>query len=622
MSNRLEARKLTLPTVPSLYAGEALYSWIGRLIRRNALGPWAQSINACLGGVGGTLVVDLPTGLGVLHEAVGSSVGMAAPSEWLDRTTLYPFHRPFISLHRDAAIRTWMLDGGAGSAVKTTLGRVANGFGASTMLRYCRACAERDSRVVGEPYWHLSWFIPEVTHCSVHNELLVVQREGHRPSNPYEPVRVDNSKRARKGSGVGSEASLRYSRLADSLLQRQPASIDQAHLALTYWSRARELGYVTAGGSFRLKRLSRDIRSYHDNFSGFASAARLLRKQSDTLPWLESIIHRPHRAVHPTCHLLLIDFLFQSIESWRDALNRKPIIAGDKLEMDEVLHEQAPSPAVLDTSISCREASRRSGLDVSTIVSARLEQGLPVGLRPHRQTVLKHAEIIKSLGNGKALQATAAEHGVSLATVCRILRRTAGLQKARTDYQTNQRRLTARRAWEDALVSAASFSSCRALAPAAYAWLRRHDRTWLDEHQPRVSSAPPTALPGRVCWPARDVEISRAIRQLVSAHFADGKKRVSLYGVLRMLRIEAMMTRNWWRLPQSYDALIDCTQSVRDFQAQRLAAAAERLIASDQTVGISRLMREARIRSTDHAFAARWHDAWQKRQACYYGRPT
>ena len=55
-----------------------------------------------------------------------------------------------------------------------------------------------------------------------------------------------------------------------------------------------------------------------------------------------------------------------------------------------------------------------------------------------------------------------------------------------------------------------------ALDPAAYAWLCRYDRAWLDEHKPdRIAIKTELGAP-RILWDARDealsLEVSRAVK--------------------------------------------------------------------------------------------------------------
>jgi hypothetical protein len=60
-----------------------------------------------------------------------------------------------------------------------------------------------------------------------------------------------------------------------------------------------------------------------------------------------------------------------------------------------------------------------------------------------------------------------------------------------------------RRSWEHALTIAKRTQAARQLVPADYAWLRRHDRAWLDESLPARSSKPHSCV-RRVDWTARE----------------------------------------------------------------------------------------------------------------------
>jgi len=43
--------------------------------------------------------------------------------------------------------------------------------------------------------------------------------------------------------------------------------------------------------------------------------------------WLQDLIQRPERASHPICHLLLIGYLFETLDNFSDCLRRQEISA-------------------------------------------------------------------------------------------------------------------------------------------------------------------------------------------------------------------------------------------------------------------------------------------------------
>ncbi|MDP3922683.1 MAG: TniQ family protein [Hydrogenophaga sp.] len=153
-----------LVVAPSPWPDEVLYSWVGTLIRRNALSinQWASRL--LLGGKMRTLSMDLPTGLAHLNEVLGPFSGITSASDLIDRTTLYPYHRPFVDASRDSIITNVMLRSDLpGSGLKTLLGRVANRFGAHTRLRFCPVCVATDIERFGEGYLPS----PDVNRCAL-----------------------------------------------------------------------------------------------------------------------------------------------------------------------------------------------------------------------------------------------------------------------------------------------------------------------------------------------------------------------------------------------------------------------------------------------------------------------
>lgn len=604
-----------LVVAPSPRPDEVLYSWVGTLIRRNALSPNQWASRLLLGGKMRTLSMDLPTGLAHLNEVLGPFSGITSASDLIDRTTLYPYHRPFIDKHRDSIITSRMLRSHApGSGLKTLLGRVANRFGAHTKLRFCPVCAATDIERFGEAYWRRAWLLPEAFHCTAHAIPLIVQHAGTRPSNPFEVMPVDPANASDASTIPGNGLPLRLSVLSVDLLEANLPPIGPQKLVSAYKRQAERSGYVTSSGSVRLRRLVADIRNRFDDFNGFEHRDRLLSPPTAPMSWVATIFRRPDRAVHPLCHLVLIDHLFGSIAAWQEALER-PLLDDPHRQQPtgSPSHAYIPAPEIQDPSLSCREAARRAGLSTNTVVSLRHELGMQVALRPHSSTQAVKDDVLRNLAEGRSLSEVAAASQVSVATVSRMLRRFPMTQQARARAFAQSRQTGARNAWLDAMRHASGVKSARMRAPGAYAWLRRHDRAWLESQRPGLPQVDKTSHGHtRVNWENRDLEISLDLYKLVeSKNLLPPTHRRSPYRLLRMLNVQTMVVRNWMNMPRTFDALIVCAESISEWHERRLRCAAEALWSQNQPIRLERLMREARINRSYSGFAQQWLERWR-----------
>lgn len=606
---------MTIGTVLSLRDDEILYSWLGRMFRRNSFAPTRAAVNMFLGGRYRTLCVDLPTGLGHLQTVLGHASPLSPPNSWIDRATLYPYHRPFLTPERDRIICEIMLNASnAGGAQKALMGRLANRFGAATSLRYCPLCIRTDAVRLGEPHWRRSWLLPGVTRCPTHGIALVELVPATRPSNPFES-RQPPSHPPVISCIPCAEGSLdwMFSKLSAELLQSNLPALHRDVLTTTYRRRALKLGYGCSTGRVRVSKVAQAVREHYRDFEGFAHRNRLIQTQAKPLGWLHTIFNKPDRAVHPIAHLMLIGHLFGSISAWRDALDADGAQASIRpAGLQSPTRRICPAgPELLDSSLSCRAAAAALGVNTATVVAYRRECGMQVTPRNHKTTRMVEGQIFDDLVAGLPLAEVAGNSDVSMATVCRILRSNAEAQARRqaSIHQANERK--AKDEWRAAVRGAESITAARRIAPAAYIWLYRNDRAWITDQsnfEPATVRKPISSA--RVDWPTRDLNLSTLVFNLQSVEAEQGAtERLSAYRILRILGIQTMMIRNRHRLPLTYDALVACIETESMWRDRRLATAAVQLAALGLPLTTVRLSKAANINWTYRRWVAAWLDA-------------
>lgn len=613
-STSVAAPPLIIGTTLPLRDDEILYSWIGSMSRRNSFAPANVAVNMLLGGRCRTLSVDLPTGLEHLQATLADFSPFPDAQGWIDRATLYPYHRPFLTKERDQVISNSMLRATReGGAQKALMGRLANGFGAATPLRYCPLCVCADTARHSEPYWRRSWLLPGVQLCATHGVELVEFASGTRPSNPFESLPPPTSPQTIVNCVPCSEDSLLwgFSKLSSELLRLHLPAYSGDELISTYKNRALALGYTYGSGRVSISKVVEAIREHYKDFDGFPHRGRLLQTQARPLAWLHTIFGRPNRAVHPMCHLMLIGHLFGSIASWREALRcgrsagptpKSPLTAPQKSR------SKLDGPGLLDPSMSCRAAASALGVDTATVVAFRRKCGMKVTARTHKTTRMREGKIVNDLVAGSPLATVAKDNGVSLATVCRILRLNVDAKSIRQANIHHVRADEAKNEWLTALCSVDSISAARRIAPAAYAWLYRNDRAFLDMHaQCEFATARKPGRTSRLDWHVRDQNLSAQVYKLKAAEVERGaKERCSPHRILRTLGVSTMMIRNRHRLPLTYDALIACIETESMWRDRRLTAAEARITALGLPLTITRLLRTANVNWTYRHWVRSW----------------
>lgn len=141
------------------------------------------------------------------------------------------------------------------------------------------------------------------------------------------------------------------------------------------------------------------------------------------------------------------------------------------------------------------------------------KEGISSPRRPKLLHAMARKRLLRMLERGEDKVQAAAAINVSIQTVTRILMTEPGLSDSWKSARFKNAQSQARKAWSSAMSSFPSASSVqwRLLEPAAYAWLYRNNRSWLQE---AIQSRPiPTQISNRRRdWEQRDTLFSQAIR--------------------------------------------------------------------------------------------------------------
>jgi len=520
---------------------------------------------------------DLPASLNALQSHLGSQSPFESAEQMIDLVTLYPYHRPFLSLERHERVEAILL-GGEGDRLKTLLGRVANGFGANPSLRYCWDCWQNDVRDHGAPYWHRIHQLPGVISCAKHGiELISViwpSASSHRQRIELVPVAAH----ADSPSHKSTDAQIVFARTSADLLSMNLPILGPDLWAAAYKAAASKDSFSDANGRIRYARLAEAVRGHYDDFAGFLHKGRILSTPKHPLAWLHAIFERPNRSSHPIFHLLLIGFFFGTVERFVAAVRRVPEKNEQVLSLPTENGQNPDAELLRDESRSARAVAGALGLSVSTVVSRRRALGVRVSSR--RKTV--GAELLtslkKALREGKRAPDVVQKYGVSLATVYRVRRETPSVLTAslKARYTSVCRHYRSR--WRAAArkSKAAGVTERKRRDPAAYAWLYRNDREWLFAknsglHKRKYRCA-------RIDWAARDTQLCEEVKTVYeSLRLVSGRGRISRTALIRLLG-EASVSKNLARLPHLKSLLAELEESREQYQMYRVNLAINTLL--------------------------------------------
>lgn len=597
---------------PALLPDELLYSWLGRLAALNAGGAPRDVLQRFFGCR--TLVpsVDLQTRLLAMTQQLGGLLPFTTLTELLERGTLLPYHRPFLTTALHTRVCHSLLHGD-GKGLKTLMGRVANRFGANPALRSCPGCLADSWEHHGSLYWMRRHQLPGVNCCTLHGVLLQnlpLQARTHR-----QRLVLPDAMPGTQRSILAEVRQLRFAQLSQDLVEASLPSMDPIQRASAYRDAALTLGFRTRRNRVDFPSLADELRQHFNDFHGFDHQARLLDTAAHPLVWLRSLFDMPQRSLHPICHLLLIDFLFGSVAAFEIACGRcdmrlkdSPLGALSLIEAD-VIHASSSAPtmddeAVLrDPSLSCRQVAAKIGRSVTTVVTWRRAQNMPI--RERRKTLHPSVidQVVKALGSLSSLPAVAARTGVSLSSVYRILAQYPSTPRPSKDAAGIAQVQLRRARWMEALLACQKEGICqvtmvRARASADYAWLYRHDRTWLASTTLKATPSFQRRIKkrSRVDWVRRDAELSQLLQSQIDLLLNETPpQRLTKTRLIRPLD-ETMVRRNQSKLPQLCALLDKAAESVQAFGMRRVDYAIALLVKDGRQFQLWRIQRLAGLR--------------------------
>lgn len=261
-------------------------------------------------------------------------------SRLIDQHTLLPFFAPFISAERVAEIRRNMEQSGAA--------RIHGATGINTFksklkfFRYCPGCVVADRDQYGEAYWHRVHHIPCINLCAIHRSHLketeVPLRSMHRSSAQVfatAEASLANSDPDRK-----EECDKRLEELQTELAHNARWLLENARFA-GYQQNHRdhyvhllyERGFCTYGGVLDRQKLAKELTAYYSR--DLLVQLRCEVRTNGAEDWVNRFVHRRDRAIHPFHHLLMLQFLGESVEGFLSAFDYQRPAPGKESDPEE-----------------------------------------------------------------------------------------------------------------------------------------------------------------------------------------------------------------------------------------------------------------------------------------------
>lgn len=518
---------------------------------------------------------DFPSPLDAFVERTAGQLG--STDEIAQARTILPF---FLVARNEAASQNAHLalaQVQAGS-LKFRLGLLTSRFRAHHPLKACPACNQEDAAIHGWTYWHRTHQFPGVWMCSRHAlplQVSALKSTGVSRFGWVLPHSADLKPTAVASADDSSrEALQRFSGLVAQWGVLPNGSLESSILARTYRTRLEDMGL----SGHRVKLAS----AYCEAIAALRIAPDLCALPGQAREAVHSInrwVFAPQEATHPLRHLSFIYWLFRSWDDFTEAYAHvaaagvpTPTVAADSptgVQFD-ARKARLIEGIVGDRSVS--SLARELGIAVQTAQVWAASAGMSTPKRAKQLKDVRYTALLQDLRCGGDKAALAKKYGISVETVTRVLRTEVGLSNAWHQTRWHAAQNDARARWTQALEQFCHLGvkQAREQEAAAYAWLYRNDRAWLQEINQTIKRPPPNPGP-RLDWDQRDLELAEAVHQAAAALWAQ-KPTAGAPARLRIRelcqRLPELKAKLMNRLPLTVKAIQDVTNNPRRFLAE------------------------------------------------------
>lgn len=514
---------------------ETLFSWCSRYHRAAANGADKVSARQLFGQSRAGTADDLPGGL---DSFAGRTEGFLGDARTLvfERTLLgfYTAFRPE-NLGHEAVSR--MRSQGIGS-LKYRLGLLTSGLGANHPLKACPLCMLEDEQTHCVAYWHRAHQWPTALVCLRHGARLMHSDFKTQSAKRFSwalPRDVFRDGETRVGSEGEDEAQqmrlLRLARISEAVASASPGHFSDARkVAKAFRSGLDEHGLLGAGGRLRWGAVLEAACAYFDVGAGTFEGEFL---KTLATPSVLRRVFDGRGLTHSARYVVLIEWLFgdwarfeRAYQSDGPEVVTTATCSPSRWKTSDAERETALA-TLLQGELSTRAIADSLGVDYSTVAAWAAQAGIAPRRRPKALHPDRLQALIDGLRAGREKAQIAADVGVSLVTVTRILRSEPGLAEQWHRVRHLARRACAREHWQ-ALIDEApgvSLRLLRAMAQADYAWLYRNDRQWLRASIEARSSKPVRSNHASARMMCRDLELAAAIERTAARMIEEAPER-------------------------------------------------------------------------------------------------
>lgn len=447
--------------LPPIFEDEAIGFYVRRVRALSGSRSYRDVTRALFGQPLDHVDWALPCNLDQFAQSTAALTQGANADYWIHKHTLLPYYAATATPHLVETLRSRMLSRQIGPMRQwhaLTVSEVAHRH-----ARYCHMCAQEDVAKLGVRYVRTFHLLPNVSYCPVHGTPLVTLDAAalltHSVTCPLSAPGCIPSQ---------SLAELRFAKESFRLLRTGIGGRE------AYFSTLQESGWWNGGKLIHRARLRAWIREFWcDDYLDFS--LQELTQTDAGLARTFGCFGTKRRLVHPVAAVLVLS-----------ACEAQPMMVPHshtraRNAREDYRRRLELAMTAFDAGASLTESAREAEISVTALATATEASGRTVKRRPKHVTPALAERIKKRVVRGELLSTIAHEERVSLSTVYRI--RKACIANLADALQSKRAAavLQHRQFWLTNLFAHPNMTirQMRTLMPATYAWLYRHDRTWL-----------------------------------------------------------------------------------------------------------------------------------------------
>jgi len=569
---------------PRPYDDEIFYSVVARYFEYFGNGGYKDLLKALFSTNTISATIDFPSGLNDFCSNVKNIV--FSEDHIISNHTLFPFYSRFIDSKNKKRIIDSMHN--KSGDIHTRVGINAGIFSPLQFPRFCRKCYEEDKDLLGESYFRRGHQIPSVPICVKHNVFLEELHVGVNLLNKhfFIPASIIENYPVIEAKINDNRQIHEISESAYYLLKPESNHIynNQAYF---YNERIKELGFIKNQKSIDLVHLYEAFENYYSLhvLSTFRSQVDI----NDPSCWLKSIVRKHRKSFDPIRHILIENFILSFNQSVKSKVKPKKWPCLNPVCKN--YHRNVISKYK-------RYIDKKSGREIKYIecscgygyTESYLENKGVIFRRVKNYGKLWEDKLHSCISEGISIRKTALKLNCDSKTIKSFLYKNHTISKKDITLVEKKKQ------WKDLIKqnSQLGVTELRKLNPALYTYIYRRDRKWLTKRKYPINKP---QVKQRIDWKNRDVEYLQLIKEKIHYLKITGfKKRITKTLLISLIGKQAIIEKNYSKLPLTMAFLKKVSESKEDYRIRRLKNAQVELIKKYMDINRWRLLREAGIR--------------------------